>query len=55
MEAFATLQDEMTSIIAEGRIFTALTRDILPAADLMYKIGEEGLVSPENEENGSEH
>lgn len=44
MNAIKRAQAEMNSNVAERCLMTALTRDIPPAADLNYKIGEEMLV-----------
>lgn len=41
MHAIKTDQAELNSIVAERRLLTAITRDIPPAADLNYRIGEE--------------
>lgn len=49
MEILPAAQAEMISIVAERKIMTALTRDIPPAADRVYKTGEEILVYSENE------
>lgn len=48
-------QAEMNCSIAERRVLTALTRDIPPAADRTYNIGEEVLVYSEEEKNGWVH
>ncbi len=42
-------QAEMNSIVAERRVLAALTRDIPPAADRTYKIGEDVLVYSEKD------
>lgn len=47
MEALKTAQAEMNSIVAERRVVEALTRNIPPAADRVYKLGEEVLVYSE--------
>jgi len=49
MDALATLQKEMNAIIAERRVLTALNRDIPPAADRVYSLGEKVLVYSEKE------
>lgn len=48
MNAIKTAQAEMNSIVAEQRVLTVLTRNILPAADRTYKLGEEELVFNED-------
>lgn len=45
-------QAEMNAIIAERKISIALTRDILPAPNRVYEMGEKVLVYSENEEIG---
>ena len=37
-------QAEMNSIVAERKVLSALTRNIPPAADRVFKLGEEVLV-----------
>ena len=49
MEIIKSAQAEMNSIVAERRVLAALTRDIPPAADRNYKLGEEVLVYSEKE------
>ena len=44
MELIKKAQAEMNNIIAERRVLAALTRDIPPAADRTYQLGEEVLV-----------
>lgn len=34
------VQEEMVLIVAGGRLFTALTRDIQPAVERTYKLGK---------------
>lgn len=41
MEALSAAHAEMNEIIAKGRITSALTRDIAPVADTVYKSVEE--------------
>lgn len=47
MEASKTIQDEMNSIVAEGRVLEAPIRNILPAVDRGYNLGENILVYAE--------
>ena len=49
LEIIKIAQAEMNSIVAERRVLAALTRDIPPAADRTYKIGEEVLIYSEKE------
>lgn len=48
MEAMKTAQAEMSAIVAERRICTALGHEISSAADRSYKEGWEFLVKSEN-------
>lgn len=47
MEPIKTAQAEMNSIVAERKVYAAPTRNIPPAADRTYKLGEEVLVLSE--------
>ena len=47
MDMIKKAQAEMNTIVAERRVLAALTRDIPPAADRTYKLGEEVLVYSE--------
>lgn len=47
MEILPKSQKEMNSIIAERRILAALTRNVRPASDRVYRLGDEFLVFSE--------
>ena len=49
MDALQIAQKEMNSIIAERRVRTALSKEVPPAADIVYQIGEEVLFHSEKE------
>lgn len=51
MEARATAQVEVNAIVAKNRICTALTKETPPAADHIYKIGEEVWNFSENKKS----
>lgn len=51
MHLLASAQIEMSAIIAERRVQATLTRQITPAADLEYQIGDEALAFSEQEKN----
>lgn len=47
MEAIKTTQAKMNSIVEERELFEAWTRNIPPAANHSYKVGEDALVYSE--------
>lgn len=49
MQVLSAAQAEMSAVIAERKIKTALTRDIASAANRVYKTAEEVLVYSGNE------
>ncbi len=49
LEMIKTAQAEMNSIVAERRVLAAVTRDVPPATDRTYKLGEDVLVYSEKE------
>ena len=49
MKAPTSAQMEMNRIVSERKVLTALNRDIPPAADRSYRLGEEVLVYSETE------
>lgn len=51
MEALKIAQAEMNAIVAENPILKALTREIQPAADRTYKLGQEVPVHLEQKED----
>ena len=51
MRLLATAQMEMNAIVAERRVQAALTRQIPPAADRVYQLGDEVLVFSEQDKN----
>lgn len=48
LEEIKTARSEMNAIVAERRMFGALTPNILPSADRFYKVGEEILANSES-------
>lgn len=55
MDYLAIAQAEVNSIVAKRRIFSALPRDIPPAADRISLVGEEVSVFPEGRKHRSGH
>ena len=55
MAILAAAQMEMNATVADRRVATALSRNIPPASDRNYNLGDEVLVFSELENNGKDH